>query len=212
MLYPVTCPSETSILLSFCFRHAHQVTFLTLEILQHEAFLSAANKDESHKAAWIEAMNRRSPTFLYWDMIRRYERLILIFVRAHRERNFSLYVQVLEKLCPIFFALDHPNYARWAPIHVRDMKSLPDPIKEAFAKEQHWVLSKTTKKFSAIPFDQAHEQENRIIKGSGGAVGLTENPVAFRCVHDVLKLLFYFSVNYNVITYTCNNIHGKQTW
>ena len=34
--------------------------------------------------------------------------------------------------------------------------------------------------FSAIPFDQAHGQKNKIVKGSGGAVGLTENPVAFR--------------------------------
>ena len=34
--------------------------------------------------------------------------------------------------------------------------------------------------FSAIPFDQAHKQENKIVKGSGGAVGLTENTVAFR--------------------------------
>ena len=34
--------------------------------------------------------------------------------------------------------------------------------------------------FSAIPFDQAHEQENKIVKGLGGAVGLTENPVAFK--------------------------------
>ena len=31
-----------------------------------------------------------------------------------------------------------------------------------------------------MPLDQAHEQENKMVKGSGGAVGLTENPVAFR--------------------------------
>lgn len=60
------------------------------------------------------------------------------------------------------------------------MKSLPDTIKDEFENFSHWVLSKTSNKFSAIPFDQAHEQENKIVKGSGGAVGLTENPVAFR--------------------------------
>ncbi len=27
--------------------------------------------------------------------------------------------------------------------------------------------------------DQAHEQHNAVVKGSGGAVGLTENSVAF---------------------------------
>ena len=37
-----------------------------------------------------------------------------------------------------------------------------------------------TNKCSAILFDQGHEQENTIVKGSWGAVGLTENPAVFR--------------------------------
>ena len=40
-----------------------------------------------------------------------------------------------------------------------------------------WLLGGN--KFSAIPIDQAHEQ-NKIVNGSVGAVGLTENPTAFR--------------------------------
>ena len=124
-------------------------------------------------------MQKRSPTFMYWDFILRYETLILIFVRAHREKNFALYVEVLEELVPLFFALDHVNYARRLPVHIRDMKCLPSHIKDEFEKKRHWVLSKTNK-FSAIPVDQAHEQENAYIKGSGSCIGLTENPVAFR--------------------------------
>lgn len=31
-----------------------------------------------------------------------------------------------------------------------------------------------------MPIDQAHEQNNAVVKGSGGALGLTENPAAFR--------------------------------
>ena len=30
------------------------------------------------------------------------------------------------------------------------------------------------------PLDQVHEQENKMVKGYDGAVGLIENPVAFR--------------------------------
>ena len=127
--------------------------------------------------AWRNDLLKRSPTFMYWDLIMRYETLILIFIRAHREKNFPLYVQILEKLIPLFFALDHVNYSRWMPVHIKDMKSLPDPIKNEFEKQFHWVLSKTNNAFSSIPFDQAHEQENAYVKGSGG---LTENPVAFR--------------------------------
>ena len=35
-------------------------------------------------------------------------------------------------------------------------------------------------KFSRMPIGQAHEQNNQLVKGDGGAVGLTENLVAFR--------------------------------
>ena len=44
----------------------------------------------------------------------------------------------------------------------------------------HWVISKIQNRFSAMPIDQAHEQNNLIVKGSGGAVGLTEKPAAVR--------------------------------
>lgn len=84
---------------------------------------------------------------MYGDLVMKYETLILIFIRAHREKNFPLYVQVLEELVPLFFALDHQNYARWMHVHIRDMKSLPVSIKEEFVKCSHWVLAKTTNKF-----------------------------------------------------------------
>ncbi len=106
-------------------RHAHQVTLLTLHKLQQVAF----NQYEGNISveAWRKDMLERSPTFMYLDLIMKFETLILNFIRAHRERNFHLYVQVLEKLIPLFFALDHVNYARWMPVHIKDMKSLPEP-------------------------------------------------------------------------------------
>lgn len=159
-------------------RHAHQVTLLTLHKLQQAAFRQHTGSTPIE--VWRKGMLEKSPTFMYWDLIMKYETLILIFIRAHRERNFCLYVQVLEKLTPLFFALDHVNYARWMPVHIKDMKSLPQPIKDEFEKRGHWVLSKTNNLFSSIPVDQAHEQQNAYVKGSGGCIGLTENPVAFR--------------------------------
>ena len=66
------------------------------------------------------------------------------------------------------------------PVHIRDMKHLPDPIRDEFEKQGYCVLSKTNNAFSAIPIDQAHEQENASVKGSGGCIGLTENPIALR--------------------------------
>jgi len=57
------------------------------------------------------------------------------------------------------------------------MESLPISILNELG---HWVINKTSNRFSAIPIDQPHEQNNAVVKGSGGAVGLTENPVAFK--------------------------------
>ena len=52
------------------------------------------------------------------------------------------------------------------------MKSFPRRIKEEFQIKGNWVISKTANTFSGILFDH--------VKGSGGCIGLTENPVAFR--------------------------------
>ncbi len=90
--------------------------------------------------------------------------------------NFGLYMESLEAF--IFFALYHYNYSRWVSVHLRDMKSLPDEIEAKFC--QSWVIQKISQRFSTIPLDQAHEQENAKVKGKGGVVGLTENPVALR--------------------------------
>ena len=162
-------------------RHAHQVTALTLAKLQAVAFLQVEgpHSDEA-KETWRQKMILKSPTFQYWDTILTMELLGLVFIRAHRERNFSLYVESLKELVPWFFSLDHHNYARWIPIHISDMENLPTPICKEFEEHGHWVINKTANRFSNIPIDQAHEQNNEVVKGSGGVVGLTENPSAFR--------------------------------
>ena len=121
-------------------------------------------------------MTETSPTFKYWDMVLRIEIQILIFIRAHREKDFPLYVEALESLAFLFFAMDHFNYSRWIPVHLRDMTSLPVKLRDDFSK--FWAVSKTNNRFSAIPIDQAHEQENSKVKGKGGVVGLTDNPTA----------------------------------
>ena len=38
--------------------------------------------------------------------------------------------------------------------------------------QKYWVVAKTKKPFSMITIDQVQEQNNAIVKGSGGAVGL----------------------------------------
>ena len=57
------------------------------------------------------------------------------------------------------------------------METLPDATKESFMEAGSWVRSKTGCPLSAIPLDQAREQENAIVHGSEGVIGLAKFPV-----------------------------------
>ena len=131
----------------------------------------------------------------------RIEKLVLTFIRAHGERNFDLYVQSLELIVGYYIALDHYNYALWVPIHIRDMKSLPASIHESFKK--HWVVTKTSNRFSSTPLDQTYKQENAKLKGAGGVIGFTENPAALShwiiCGPEITKLIGQLESEFKVL-------------
>ena len=65
-------------------------------------------------------------------------------------------------------------------MHYRDMQVLsfrhPDVYKHF--SDGAFVVHKTNRAFSSIALDHDHEQVNALVKGQGGAVGLTENPAA----------------------------------
>ena len=98
-------------------------------------------------------------------------------MRAHRVHIFPLYVESLNALVPCFFALDRQNCDILIPVHIRDMESLPASVHEEFEeKNSKWVVLNTTHRLSSIQIDKTHEQNNDLVKSSGSAVGLTENP------------------------------------
>ena len=99
---------------------------------------------------------------------------ILVFVRSIREGNFHLYVQSLRNLLKCFFALDHTNYARWLTIHVFDLIPLPITHPDVYQQmlKGFFSFAKTKRPFSRMALDQVHEQNNKIIKGVGGATSL----------------------------------------
>ena len=80
------------------------------------------------------------------------------------------------------FTLDHPNYSRWLSVHYRDMQALSSRNPDVYKcfMQGCLVVHKTKRRFSSIALDRAHEQENAIVKGQGGAVGLAEDPGALR--------------------------------
>ena len=55
--------------------------------------------------------------------------------------------------------MDHTNYARWLPIHGRDMVQLPDKHPNVYAEflKGNFVVQRSERNFSLIGKDQSHE-------------------------------------------------------
>jgi hypothetical protein len=167
-------------------RHAHQVTAASLSILKHKAYqvyITDLPDEEPELAykAWEQKHVTDCPLFQYWSLTLKLQLIIFMFLRAQRDGNFILYVESLYKLVPWFFALDQTNYARWLPVHIRDLATLSQVLPEVHSEFQagNFVIHKTPNVSSGMSIDQGHEQNNDMVKGSRGAVGLTESPSAF---------------------------------
>lgn len=95
----------------------------------------------------VQDIIAKSPTFQYWNTILNMGIWGLTFVWAHREQDFSLYVESLKAPVPWLFALDHHNYARWISVHIRDLECLLTSIQAEFVEHGLWVVPKTTHRF-----------------------------------------------------------------
>ena len=164
-------------------RYAHQVTASSLYILQQRAYKKHLEsvEDAFSFPDWCKDQAKKIPQFQFWNMTLKFELLILILVRSFRQSDFTLYLSALMAITPWMFALDRTNYARWLPVHIRDMAELPNKhphVYKEFTSGGKFTVQKTANAFSSIPLDQAHEQNNELIKGEGGVIGITENPNA----------------------------------
>jgi len=90
-----------------------------------------------------------------------------------------MYLDALIELATWFHEMDHTNYVRWIPVRLRDMVTLPIAYPQIARKFEadNFTIQKTSRQFSAIPTDQAHEQNNAAIKGDGGAVASPATPL-----------------------------------
>ena len=166
-------------------RRAHQITAASLYILQQRTYSKYSEVLDNGVESmgfkdWKNKMSTERPHFLYWCLVLELELCVLQLVRSLREANFKHYIECLGQLAPWMFSLDHINYARWLSVHVRDMCTLSSKHPKVFQQfsEGSFVVHKSQRAFSSIALDHAHEQANALVKGDGGAVGLTESPGA----------------------------------
>jgi hypothetical protein len=101
-------------------------------------------------------------------------------MKSCRTGNFSLYCETLER--PLVAALNHPNYFRILPVHLKDMATLERrfPSFHAEFAAGKFVGQKTDRRFSMIPLDQVHEQLNDYIKNESGVIGNLDDPRTVR--------------------------------
>ena len=138
-------------------RHVHQVTASALHILMYDAYkkywedMNADVPPEFDK--WRLQQEEARRQFLYWSTTLHFELIIPIFIRSLRERNFKLYIDALVSLMPWFFALNHTNYGRWLPVHIRDMILLEESHPAVFAESMsgNFVMQRHNAIFLQFP-------------------------------------------------------------
>ena len=128
-----------------------------------------------------------------------------------------MYREALSELVPYFFANNNVNYARRIPIHLRDMMSLEQQHPDV-AREFHkgnFAIHKSRRECSALAVDQAHEHNNAVIKGDGGAINLTEDPSALRtwmvAGPEVSRLVAGYEAMSGMNDATYSSRHHEQT-
>ena len=97
---------------------------------------------------------------------------LLIFVRSIREANFSLYVSSLKQVVKWYYACDYNHYARWVTVHLYDLVITTSPYLYKYFTDGYFAFQKSNKKFLFMWIDQAHEQNNAVIKSMGGATSV----------------------------------------
>ena len=102
------------------------------------------------------------------------------FDKKSTNLNFLIILNCLEKIAPWMFTMDHSSYARWLPIFIHDLKSLqsndPGIYKEFWQRK--FTINKSRKPFSSIGINQAHKQNNKLVKIDGGATDLQHDNAA----------------------------------
>ena len=99
---------------------------------------------------------------------------LLIFVRSIREGYFSLYLSSLREVVKWYYTCDNYQYACWVTAFLYDLVNLPSTssyLDKCFT-DGSFAFQKSNRKSSFVEIDQAHEQNNAVIKGMGGGSSL----------------------------------------
>ena len=113
----------------------------------------------------------------YWFQLIQLEALLFTFIKSLRDADFELFLDCFKSINKWMFSLDHLHYTRWLTVFIKDLEQLNPEVLNAF-KKGYFTVKPIKRIFSNIGIDQAHEQNNKLVKIHGGAIGILENPNA----------------------------------
>ncbi|KAL8614538.1 hypothetical protein ACOMHN_066368 [Nucella lapillus] len=141
-------------------RRAHQVTAAALYILQHRAYKhyclgeTRDAEDLPEFEDWFCQRGKYIPQFHYWATVLELELLVQVYVRSLRQGSLMMYLDALTELVHWFHALDHTHYARWIPVHLKDMAELTTKHPDAsFVKDARSLVG-VIEEMMANPFEE----------------------------------------------------------
>ena len=137
-------------------KYAHQVTLAVLKKLA-----DAASQNQTEFAdfeSWRKSIKEKNANHCFWFQAIELEKLLLLHTWM--------------------FALDYTHYTRWMSVFLEDLKRIPSKyptVLEEF-KRGYFSVKNSNPLFSNIGVDQAHKQNNKLVKIDGGAIEIFGNP------------------------------------
>ena len=92
--------------------------------------------------------------------------LLFAFLKSIRDADFPAFLKTLRLIAKWMFIMDHVHYSRWLPIFIKDLEELDPNTLEAFQKG-YFTIKRSNRTFSNIGIDQAHQQNNKLVKIHG---------------------------------------------
>ena len=150
-------------------RHANEELTQAADVLvaQMQLFDSASPED--------------SQVLKFWNIYLRTAQTLLSLIRAEKSGIWSLYIESLTSMLPMFYAYDRVNYSRWLPIYICDMVDLeenaPEVHKEFLLGK--FSINRTGNRNAAVLTDMVLKQTlNKDSKGAGGLKGISNDEQA----------------------------------
>jgi hypothetical protein len=104
------------------------------------------------------------------------------FLKAIKENYYQQYASSLRELCPLLFAADRQNYARYLPIYYTQLMDLNEshPRSEILLQNYDISASQSNVPGCRSAIDLTVEQTiNTLAKTVGGIIGFTRNKNAY---------------------------------